>query len=146
MNRKRGGRNAPSYAEYVYQYKNKQAQLAKKGYTMADTMYTKADYEWMYQNVLNKQKTEVKLGERTRTGPILRDLINDQAYQLTKKQAVAAQKAAKSKGLKGTLQDFMMDKSGLQQLIKDDAKMLYKQGKSSKEVAIYIGQTYYGSP
>ena len=139
------GRKIPDYNTYIQAYLKKETQLAKRGFSMTDTMYSKSDYEWMYKNTLAKQKQEVKMGDRKRTGMIIRDMVNDQAYELTGKQAKALQKAGKAMGLKGSLQDYMMKKADLQELIDADAANYYMQGKTSKEVAILIGQKYYGS-
>lgn len=139
------GRKMPEYDVYVRAYQKKENQLAKKGFTMTDTLYSKSDYEWMYKNTLAQQKKEVKLGERKRTGMIIRDMVNDQAYEISGKQAKALQRAGKELGLKGSLQDYMKKKASLQEFIDDEAGKLYAEGKTSKEVSLLIGQKYFGS-
>lgn len=57
----------------------------------------------MYKNTLAEQQAEVKSGERKRTGMIIRDMVNDQAYKITKRQAKAQQAAGKAMGIKGSI-------------------------------------------
>lgn len=143
------GRKMPTYQQYVYQYQNKKAQLERKGYTMTDKMYSKSDYEWMYRSAFKKQKQEVLLGKRKTVNNVLRDMINDQAYAYSRKQALSFKKAAEDLGQeKQALMEYMMyskASTNITDLIEEEAKKLYKMGKTSKEVALFIGQTFFGS-
>lgn len=139
------GRKMPEYNTYVKAYLKKEEQLAKKGYAMTDTLYSKADYEWMYKNTLKQQQAEVKAGQRGRTGMIIRDMVNDQAYKISKKQARAQQQAGKELGVKGSIQKYMMEDTDFQEKLNERAAQLYMDGKTGQEVALIIGQEYFGS-
>lgn len=139
------GRKIPEYDTYVRAYLKKEDQLAQKGYAMTDTLYSKADYEWMYKNTLKQQQEEVKHGERTRTGMIIRDMVNDQAYKISKKQARAQQKAGKELGINGSIQKYMMEETDFQEKLIERADELRKEGKTGKEIQLIIGQEYFGS-
>lgn len=39
------GRKMPEYETYVQAYYKKENQMAKHGYSMTDTLYSKSDYE-----------------------------------------------------------------------------------------------------
>ena len=139
------GRKMPEYDTYVKAYLKKENQLAQKGYSMTDTIYSKADYEWMYKNTLKQQQEEVKRGERSRTGMIIRDMVNDQAYRISKKQARAQQQAGKGLGIKRSIQKYMMEDTDFQEKLNERAGELYMEGRTGKEVQLIIGQEYFGS-
>lgn len=140
------GRQMPDYTKYVKAYNNKKAALAKKGYTMYDSqMYSPAEYRTIYQATLNTQKKQVAEGKRGRTGMVIRDMVNDQAYQFTREQARAQQKAAKQLGVKANLQDIMTGSTQLGDLLKDEEKVLRDAGLSEKEIRLTISQEYFGS-
>lgn len=139
------GRKMPAYETYVAAYLKKEEKLAEKGYSMTDTLYSKADYEWMYKNTLRQQQQEVKEGKRGRTGMIIRDMVNDQAYKISKKQALAQQKAGKELGVKGSIQKYMMEDTDFQEKLNERAGQLYAAGMTGQEVALIIGQEYFGS-
>lgn len=86
------GRGKINYNSYVKDYKATEARLKKKGYTMSQRMYTKKEFEAQYAAETNDRKEDIKKGKRKTLGNISRDLVAEQASDITKKQAKAVQK------------------------------------------------------
>lgn len=143
------GRKMPAYSVYSEAYDKKEAQLKKQGLKMFSPKMSQAEYVTTYKATLNTQKREVKENKRKRTGMIVRDMVNDQAYKASKKQIVAQKTAAETLGIevKGTLSQLMAKGNidGVEEAILARQDELYKEGKNSYEVALTIGQEYFGS-
>lgn len=135
----------PSYQKYVDAYMAKSNQLAKQGYSMYDQMYSAEEYVTNYLGLRADQAVDVALGKRKRTGNILRDLVNDQAYQFTKRQALKQLEAAKQLGHRTTIQQLMAGDKVLGDILKAQRDILKQQGYSNKEVNLIISQEYFGS-
>lgn len=138
-------RKIPSYESYVKAYTAKANQLAKKGYSMYDTMFSAGEYVEQYVSLKNTQVEMIKKGQRKTAGNILRDLVNDQAYAVTRKQALKLRKAGAEFGLKFKLNKIMNDPSEISELLRQQRQLLIDQGLSSKEASLIISQEYFGS-
>lgn len=131
--------------KYVSEYKKKANQLAKRGYQMYDDLMDVTEYTSTYLALRTDQKQEVALGMRKKAGNILRDLINDQAYKFTKKQAERQLLAAKQFGYRTNIQKLMAGDSELGKIIDEQKQLLKENGYSNKEIALIISQEYFGS-
>lgn len=138
-------RKIPSYETYVKAYTAKQAQLAKKGHSMHDTQFSYDEYVEQYQALRNTQLAQIAEGKRTTAKNILRDLVNDQAYAVSRKQALNLKKAGEQFGMKRKLADIMSDPNAITGVIKEQRRLLIESGLSSKEAALIISQEYFGS-
>lgn len=78
-----------SYESYKNQYNAKKRQLAANGIEMNQRLLSKAEFDAQYNRILNRRKSEVTLGKRKTTGNITRDIVNQQAFALSAKQAEA---------------------------------------------------------
>ena len=139
-------RKIPSYETYVKAYYDKQQQLAKKGYSMYDTLFSVEEYQANYQALRNTQLEQKTAGKRKTVKNVLRDLVNDQAYAVTRQQALHLRKAGKQFGLNLKLAEIMSDPSQLNQILKEQRELLKQEGYSSKEISLIISQEYFGSP
>lgn len=135
----------PDYSSYIKAYNKKAAQLAKKGYSMYDTMLSYDEYRTMYTALKNTRMQEIAEGKRVKATNIMRDLVNKQAYQFTRRQAIAQHRAASELGYRATLQRLMVGDANLSDLIRQQADVYKSEGYSSKEVALIISQEYFGS-
>lgn len=138
-------RKIPSYETYIKAYTAKQAQLAKKGYSMYDTAFSASEYVEQYTALKNKQLAQVAAGQRKGAANILRDLVNDQAYATTRGQALSLKKAGEQLGVKMKLSDIMTDPSKISNIISEQRRLLIESGLSSKEASLVISQEYFGS-
>lgn len=139
-------RKIPSYSKYVEAYAAKANQLAKRGYQMYDQMMDASEYIANYQALRNDQLRDIQLGKRKTAGNILRDLVNDQAYQFSKKQAMRQLEVAKQFGYKTNVQKLMAGDAGLGDILEAQKDLLRKQGLSNREVNLIMSQEYFGSP
>lgn len=155
----RGGRRVGagrkrSYESYKQQYLEKQAKLASKGISMADTMLSKAEFDDRYTRYLNTAQDEISSGKRKVVGNITRDIIDDQAYQYSRKQAQVFKTAWKEthQGSKApTLQKL---RAGAEfggadpdwEVIKTRQQELLNSGMDWNDVQTLIGQEFFGSP
>lgn len=139
-------RKIPSYSTYVAAYTAKANQLAKKGYSMYDTMFSAGEYIEQYTSLKNTQVEMIRQGKRKTAGNILRDLVNDQAYAVTRRQAIHLRKAGEEFGVKMKLAEIMSDPSKISNIIGDQRRLLIAQGYTSKEASLIISQEYFGSP
>lgn len=135
----------PKYTDYLKAYNKKANQLAKRGYSMYDSQLSYDEYHTVYTALRNTRLDEVARGERSKVTNVMRDLVNKQAYQFTKKQAMAQHKAAEELGIKSTLQGLMVGNENLSKIIKEQSDLLKSTGLSNKEVQLIISQEYFGS-
>ena len=98
--------NGPSYKSYVKAYKAKQAVLNKKGLSMYDTMYTKAEFKAVYKATRNDLKEEVSKGKRKVVGNITQTMITEQSYKYSQRQGKAFAIYAEKTEQKLTQQKF----------------------------------------
>lgn len=138
-------RKIPEYKTYVNAYYKKAKQLAKRGYSMYDTLMSYSEYQVTYTALRNTRAEVVMAGERKANTNIMRDLINRQAYQFTRKQAIAQHTAAKQLGIKATIQNLMVGNEQLGNIIRDQRKLLLESGLTNKETELIISQEYFGS-
>ncbi|MBO7713372.1 MAG: hypothetical protein J6S85_07350 [Methanobrevibacter sp.] len=133
------------------------------------------DFKEQYLLMRNTLKEEVEMGERERVGSVITEIINDQAYELSraKANAVANYLLREERPMlieKGYLRvevneegkevdivkkrnlallirqgQFVEEEVGLWDEIKDYYKVLTNQGFTAKEAKAQIGQTYFDS-
>lgn len=133
------------------------------------------DFKEQYLLMRNTLKEEVEMGERERVGSVIIEIINDQAYELSraKANAVANYLLREERPMlieKGYLRvevneegkevdivkkrnlallirqgQFVEEEVGLWDEIKDYYKVLTNQGFTAKEAKAQIGQTYFDS-
>lgn len=137
----------PSYDEYLQKYREKGFQLMAKGYSMYDQVMSKSEYEANYMALYNDHMAEKAEGKRKQVKrlDVLRDLVNDQAYQFTKKQALNQFRAAKKLGYKTNLFRLMVGDKELGNLIRERADVLESEGIDKKTIRLIISEEYYGS-
>lgn len=135
----------PEYKEYLKAYSKKANSLAARGYSMYDTQLSYDEYKTTYTALRNMRFEEVKSGKRSKVTNVMRDLVNKQAYQFSKKQALAQHVAAKELGYKTTLQNLMVGDTKLSDLIKAQADVYKAAGFNSSEISLIISQEYFGS-
>lgn len=87
--RKGAGRKS-SYEAYSSQYDDKAATLAAHGVSMYQRKYTKAEWQAQHLRLTNERKAAGR-----KPGNINRDLVEKQAYGMTKKQVDAILKDKK---------------------------------------------------
>lgn len=139
-------RKIPSYETYVKAYEKKKTQLAKKGYSMYDEMLSASEYQISYTALRNDQLEQVAAGKRKGASNILRDLVNDQAYKLTRQQALNMRKAARRAGMEYTLADLQTGTINFSSILDEKRWNLIAKGYSKGEAALLISQEYFGSP
>lgn len=137
----------PSYETYVRAYREKQNQLARRGYRMYDELMSASEYATQYTALRNDQLKDVAAGRRKRAGNVLRDLVNDQAYQFTKKQAMKQLEVAKQFGHKTNIQRLMSGTdTEFTRILQEQRQLLKEEGYSNQEINLIMSQEYFGSP
>ena len=159
------------YLKYVDQYTEKQRKLAKEGIMINSPMLTEVQFKETYGNEYNDRKKAIKRGERKTTGNIIRDLVDEQAYKVSMKQAKAQREAyiiqekrdlAAASGLDPDTEDGLkyMEKLNVKVTLKDirtgikgvnwseittDQHEMRDAGIDWETINEYIAQTYFGS-
>ena len=82
------------YANYVKQFREKQAKMRAKGLEMWDTMYSKEEFIEAYDAEKN-----YRLDSGKKPGNITRDLVTEQAYETSFKQARKLTQALIERGI-----------------------------------------------
>lgn len=82
-------RSRKAYNKYKQLYMKKRAVLERKGFEMADDLYTFTQYKENVLEMRNTLKERVKRGRIKRIGSVNNALVNDQAYKLSEEQAYA---------------------------------------------------------
>ena len=80
-------RSRKAYNKYKQLYMKKKAVLERKGYEMADDLYTFTQYKENVLEMRNTLKIRVAKGRIKRIGSVNAALVNDQAYELSEEQA-----------------------------------------------------------
>lgn len=136
----------PSYQKYLEEFYKKKQQLAKKGLSMYDaTPLTTEELIDTYTALRNDRLEEVRLGKRKATSNLLRDLVNEQAYSTSRRQAINLMKAARTAGIKTSVQELMVDDYKVQSVLREMNDRLKEEGLTSSEIALLIGQEFFGS-
>ena len=97
MNNKKGRGRPSSYEAYVRDYNKIASEMAEKGYTMAETKYTKAEWERAHRAEINDRNRAIKEGKRKTIGNVNRDLVKEQQWQFTSAQAKVQREIYKQK-------------------------------------------------
>lgn len=133
-----------NYDSYVKAYLKKQESLRKKGLQMYDSMYSKSQFEYMYEATRNDLKREVAKGKRKVIGNVTQTMVSEQAYEYTQKQGTALKKYAEATGQKLSVSQIRAGLLDWGQLKEYQAE-LKSQGFSGKEINEMVGQAYFGS-
>ena len=168
------------YKIYLRRFKKRQ-ESSTFGFRLTDEgneiqAYDYRDFREQYLLYRNTLQEEVKMGERSRVGSVISEMINDQAYELSRKKAqVLADylireerqtlidkklislktletgetvEVIKRKRLELLIRqgEFVRGDVGLWNKIKEDYRALIKGGASSSEAKNQIGITYFRSP
>ena len=167
------------YKIYLERFEKRKAS-AKYGFRLTEEgteteAYNYRDFKEAYLLTRNTLKEEVDMGERERVGSVVTEMINDQAYELSraKASAVADYLLREERQMlidKGYLRvemdeegqpidvvkrrnlsllirqgQFIEEEVGLWEEIKDYYKVLTNQGFTAKEAKAEIGLTYFNS-
>lgn len=145
MNNKKKGRKT-DYQSYVKLYKDTEAKMIKKGYSMADRMYTKVEWETLHKAETNDRLKDIKAGKRKTTGNINRDLVNEQRWEFSSAQAKSLKKGV-LKNQKLTLTDIRGGKSSIKRETIEDrfTELKFFEGLNQKEASKKIAQEFFGS-
>lgn len=142
--RKGAGRGKINYDSYKKQYLEKQQSILSKGGTMDQRMLSEKEFKARYKAMMNDRKKEISDGTRKKLGNITRDLVEDQAYKYSKKQAATFRKTVKQKG---TIQEYRLGIISMDwDEIENRRDALEAQGLSFKEISHAISQEFFGSP
>lgn len=167
------------YKIYLQKF-SKRKESARYGFRLTEEgeetqVWSYRDFKEQYLLMRNTLKEEVEMGERERVGSVITEIINDQAYELSraKANAVANYLLREERPMlikKGYLRvevneegkevdivkkrnlallirqgQFVEEEVGLWDEIKDYYKVLTNQGFTAKEAKAQIGQTYFDS-
>ena len=167
------------YKIYLQKF-SKRKESARYGFRLTEEgeetqAWSYRDFKEQYLLMRNTLKEEVEMGERERVGSVITEIINDQAYELSraKANAVANYLLREERPMlieKGYLRvevneegkeidvvkkrnlallirqgQFVEEEVGLWDEIKDYYKVLTNQGFTAKEAKQQIGQTYFDS-
>lgn len=167
------------YKIYLQKF-SKRKESARYGFRLTEEgeetqAWSYRDFKEQYLLMRNTLKEEVEMSERKRVGSVITEIINDQAYELSraKANAVANYLLREERPMlieKGYLRvevneegkevdivkkrnlallirqgQFVEEEVGLWDEIKDYYKALTNQGFTAKEAKAQIGQTYFDS-
>ena len=140
--RKGAGRKL-SYDSYKRQYEENQKKLATNGLTMKQRMLSKDEFEARYTQYKNERDMEIAEGKRKTLGNITRDIVDDQTYKLSVKQARAVLKE-KRQGM--TLMELRAG-NWLEQEKKKMEKLYEEMDleDAEREAQKYISTEFFGS-
>lgn len=138
----------PSYETYVKQYVEKESKLARMGYSMHDTggMLTATEFYDMYYRMKMERQLEIKAGTRKSLSQITRDIVNQQAYTTSKKQAEKIKEAVSKLGGKVSIQKVMLGDPETTRLLREQYQILRESGLSGTEAGLIMAEEYFGSP
>ena len=132
-----GKRLDKAYDNYVKRYKEKAADMERRGFSMADTLLTRREYEM-------NRKAYIAAGQKTN---INQTLVSDQAYVYSLKTARHLKKFAKEHDLESAKLSITQLRQG-EGLTEELAKLneaLKDQGMSGYQRQQYISYEVFGS-
>lgn len=139
-----------SYDIYVREYLIKEEKMSKQGLKMAKPLKSSADFYSKYRSIVLDQIDEMMIGERASISNITRQIVNEGAYGAkTHRYARNIQKFLQRSGEneKYKYSYYQIRKGEIDWgLVKAYRKELEKQGKTKKEIAKEIAQTFFESP
>lgn len=136
-----------NYKKYVELYKKKAKRLQYYGYSMADKMKNKTDFEQFYKALYNQKKIEIAekgyTGKQKEVGNLYKEIVEEQSSGVSFKQARAARAA--NPELNKSLRWFQYGEEFWK-----NVDTFYKEqrdeGLSANEVMRAIAVTFFGSP
>ena len=137
------------YESYERLYKERKSEMEKRGLVMADTMYTRAEYEYYAAAEREGRKKEISQGSRKKIGDVNRSLVTSQSYAYSIKQGKAIQKAVKAT-IGVDLKLYQARDKEMAAMFWDEVsdrnELLKASGFTGKERAKIIAQDFFGSP
>lgn len=124
---RRSNHFANGYRAYVRDYKRMAKKLAKEGGKPADPMMSKLEYYTNYEFKYQDRLEDVAAKKRKTVGDINREMIKEQTYKLTKKQAEGYLKMLEQRG-------YITEKNGKKYYVGSAGEDI--QGPSKKEATI----------
>lgn len=144
------GEISASYDIYVRDYLSKEERLSKRGMKMDRSLLNRDEFYSRYRGIVLEQIDEMMIGERTSISNVTRQIVNEGAYgRKTHKYARNIQKFLQRTGEneKYKYSYYQIRKGEIDWgLVKEYRKELEKQGKTPKEIAKEIAQTFFESP
>lgn len=140
--------SGPNYSSYEKAYDKKRKQLAKKGLTMADTKFTKTEFEFAYKLERQQMVKLVKEGKRKVVGNITQNLVSEQAYEKSLSQARTLKAAYEEIGIKVSIQGIRENTAKAQEAslsLSDVYHGYIDSGLTSQEASTLISKVYFGS-
>lgn len=134
------------YKAYEALYRAKKAEMKKRGYEMAQRKLKKSEWQYAYAAEKSEREDAMASGKRKTIGDINRQIIKEQTYTFSKKQARGYQEYLKSKGEKATITDIRMGKVGVNwEAITAREQELRSQGWGWGRVHDTISEEFFGS-
>lgn len=85
---KRYRRSKKQYRDYLEQFKDRKATFAERGLEFYDpNALTYRDWKTVHAEKINDLKLDIKEGKRKTVGNVNREIVSDQAYELSSRQA-----------------------------------------------------------
>lgn len=133
-----------NYDSYKAAYRKQQNKLTSKGLAMYDRMYTKSEFEAVYEATRNDLKELVRKGKRKVIGNVTQTIVTEQAYEYSQKQGKALAQYAKETGQKLTQQQIRAGQIDWS-MLEDRQYELKEAGLKSGDISLIIGQEFFGS-
>lgn len=133
-----------NYESYKKAYIKKQAALERKGLQMYVNMYSREQFETVYETTRSDLKELVKEGKRKVIGNVTQTIVTEQSYEYSRAQGTALKKYAEATGQELTVSQIRAGKIKWDPLLERRAE-LKKQGLSKYDVYLTTSQEYFGS-
>lgn len=146
MAKKRGSYKSTlrGYDAYAHLYEEKRKDFARRGYQMASPKMSKIEYEATYEAYRNVRQGDVDLGKRKTIGDINREIVKNQSYEYTERQARGYKAYLAKSGQKAKINDI---RAGMinWDLIEKRRDELALDGATQSIIASTISQEFFGS-
>ena len=170
-------RSKRQYHDYLEQFKARKANFESRGLDFFDPVaLTYRDWKTVHAEKINDLKLDIKEGKRKTVGNVNREIVSDQAYELSLRQAdvlgeylienesdileemdlvykYTNEQGIERINLKKKIELFMkirqgefLKEVGLWDLISDFRVTMFKKGMTKEEVRKAVGQTFFNSP
>lgn len=146
MKRGRYKNNLRGYDAYKNLYREQESKMSSKGYHMKDRLMTKDEWEVTYLATKYDRQDEVLQGKRKTVGDVNRQLVKEQTYTYSVKQAKGYQQYLKSQGRAVSVNDIRASLVNIDfNMIHEREATLRSQGFNSANIAFMISQEFFGS-
>ena len=136
------------YTRYKSAYKDKAANMKRKGMVMYDTMLSKIEFADMYTAAANDVVKKNYSSEKAKATRVVDYIVERQTTEFTKAQAEAYQKAYKETYNKDiTLKEIYKNTDTIKAQLNDlNTKLIMDGIESGAERAAIISAAFFGSP